>query len=113
MESLQTKLQENYVGRNKALSRQFVDKFVKLHSIENIAAVPESEKNEQGAAVIVNGERYQAILEDFLLHQMEKEDLNDILFQENGATCHTANVTVDLLRTIFDNCIISRNGNVS
>uniref|UniRef100_A0A0K2T7K4 Putative LOC100569746 [Acyrthosiphon pisum] n=1 Tax=Lepeophtheirus salmonis TaxID=72036 RepID=A0A0K2T7K4_LEPSM len=53
------------------------------------------------------------MLEDFLFPQMEKEDINDIWFQQDGVTCHTANVTVDLLRTVFDNLIISRNGNVN
>ena len=35
--------------------------------------------------------------------------MDDIWFQQNGATCHTANVTIDLLRTVFENRIISRN----
>ena len=30
-------------------------------------------------------------------------------FQQDGATCYTANVTIDLLRTVFENRIISRN----
>uniref|UniRef100_A0A0K2V0N3 Putative LOC100569746 [Acyrthosiphon pisum] n=1 Tax=Lepeophtheirus salmonis TaxID=72036 RepID=A0A0K2V0N3_LEPSM len=70
-------------------------------------------KNEQGAAVTVSGVRYRAMLEDFLFSQMEKEDIGDIWFQKDGAACHTANVTVDILQIVFDNRIISRNGNVN
>jgi len=44
---------------------------------------------------------------------MEEEDINDIWFQQDGATCHTANVTIDLLRGTFENRIISRNGDVN
>ena len=41
------------------------------------------------------------------------QKLKRIWFQQNGATCHTANVTIDLLRTVFENRIISRNSNVN
>ena len=39
--------------------------------------------------------------------------MDDIWFQQDGATCHAANVTLDLLRTVFENRIISRNSYVS
>ena len=39
--------------------------------------------------------------------------MDDIWFQQDGATCHTANVTTDLLRTVFENRIIIRNSNVN
>jgi len=64
-------------------------------------------ENEQGAAVIVNGERYRAMLNEFLLPKFEEEDIDDIWFQQDGASCHTANITIDLLRTVFENRIIS------
>ena len=66
-------------------------------------------ENEQGAAVTVNGERYRAMLNEFLFPKIEEDDMDDIWFQQDGATCHTANVTIDLLRTDFENRIISRN----
>lgn len=69
-------------------------------------------ENEAGATVTVNGERYRAMLSDYFFDQMEAEDLNDIWFQQDGATCHTAHATIDLLRTVFENRIISRNGDV-
>jgi len=64
-------------------------------------------ENEQGAAVTVNGERYRAMLNEFLLPKFEEEDIDDIWFQQNGAPCHTANATIDLLRTVFENRIIT------
>ena len=38
--------------------------------------------------------------------------MDDIWFQLNGANFHTANVTIDLLLTVFENRIISRNSDV-
>jgi len=35
-------------------------------------------ENEQGAVVIVNGERYRAMLNEFLLPKFEEEDIDDI-----------------------------------
>ena len=70
-------------------------------------------ENEQGDAVTVNGERYRAMLKEILFPKIEEDDMDDICFQQDGATCHTANVTIDLLRTVFENRIISRNCNVN
>jgi len=70
-------------------------------------------KNEEGAAVTVNGVHYRSNVEYFLFPRMEEEDTDVIWFQQDGATCHTANVTIDLLRGTFENRIISRNGDVN
>ena len=68
-------------------------------------------ENEQGAAVIVSG--YRAMLNEFLLPKFEEEDTDDIWFQQDGAPYHTANAIIDLLRTVFENCIISQNADVN
>ena len=39
--------------------------------------------------------------------------MDDILFQQDGATCHTAKVTIDLLHTLSENRIIRRNSDVN
>ena len=70
-------------------------------------------ENDQGAAVTVNGERYHVILNEFLFQKIEEDDMDDIWFRQGGATCHMANVTIDLLRTVFENRIISRNSDVN
>ena len=38
-------------------------------------------ENEQGAAVTANGERYRAMLNEFLLPKIEEDDMDDIWFQ--------------------------------
>ena len=43
-------------------------------------------ENEQGQAVTVNGARYRAMLNEFLLKKIEEEDIGNIWFQQDGAT---------------------------
>ena len=64
-------------------------------------------ENEQGATVTVNGDRYRAMLDEFLFPKIEEDDMDEIWFQQDGATCHTANIIIDLLRTVFENRIIN------
>ena len=59
--------------------------------------------NEQGEAVTVNDDRYRAMFNEFFLTKIDEEDIGNIWFQQNGATCHT----VDVLRPVFENRIIS------
>ena len=47
-------------------------------------------ENEQGEAITVNGDRYLAMLNDFLFTKIEEEDIGNIWFQLDGATCHNA-----------------------
>jgi len=70
-------------------------------------------ENEQGAAITVNGERYHAMLNEFLLPKFEEKDTDDIWFQQDGTPCYTANATIDFLRTVFENRIINRNADVN
>ena len=44
---------------------------------------------------------------------MQELDLHDILFQQDGATCHTARVIMDLLRGEFGEQFISCSGPVN
>lgn len=55
-------------------------------------------KNEAGQNVTVNGARYRAMITDYLLPEIEVRNLNDVWFQQDGATCHTARETMALLR---------------
>ena len=70
-------------------------------------------ENEQGVAVTVNSELYRAMLNEFSFPKIEENDMDDMCFQRDGVTCHTANVTIDFLRTVFKNRIISRNSDVN
>lgn len=70
-------------------------------------------KNAAGECVTVNGERYRAMITNFLVPEIQARGLGDIWFQQDGATCHTAALTMDLLRQHFDDNFISRNGPVN
>ena len=65
-------------------------------------------ENEQVEAVTVYGDRYRAILNEFLFTKIEKEDIGNIWFQQDSAICHLAKATLDVLRPVFEDRIISR-----
>ena len=69
-------------------------------------------ENEQGEAVTVNDDRYRAMLNEFLSTKIEEEDIGNIWFQRDGATCHTAEAILDVLRPVFQYRIISRRADV-
>ena len=50
------------------------------------------------------------MLEDYLWPELDELDINDMWFQQDGATIHTARVTIDLLKGKFGERVISRNG---
>lgn len=62
--------------------------------------------------VTVNGERYRAMITGFFRPQLQGMNLGDMWFQQDGATSHTAHVTIDLLKQTFGERLISRNGPV-
>lgn len=68
-------------------------------------------KNERGKNVDVDKIRYRAMLNEFFFPKTA--GFFDMWFQQDGATCHTARETRDLLRKQFDGMIISRLHNVS
>jgi hypothetical protein len=57
----------------------------------------------------VNGERYQEITENFRSPATEERYLQDARFQQDGATCHTVRLTVQIWKGLFPNNVISRN----
>ena len=63
-------------------------------------------------AVAVNGDRYQAMLNEFLFTKIEDEDIAQHLVQQNATTCHTAEATLDVFCPVFEDRIISRRPNV-
>ena len=69
-------------------------------------------ENEQKEAVTVNADRYRSMLKEFLFTKIEKRDIGNIWFQQDGATCHTAEYIIELLRAVFEDCIISRKTDV-
>ncbi|GFS99261.1 putative DD41D transposase [Trichonephila clavipes] len=53
-------------------------------------------KNDEGHNVTVNGDRYRAMITNFFIPELNKHDFQELWFQQDGATCHTARATTDL-----------------
>ena len=68
-------------------------------------------KNEQGETVTVNGDCYRT-MNNFLFTKNEEEDIGNIWLQQDGNMCHTAEATLDVLRRVFQDRIISRRADV-
>ena len=58
-------------------------------------------ENEQAEEVTVNGDRYRAMLNEFLFTKIKEVDIGNIWFQQGGAMCHTAEAAVDVLRPVL------------
>ena len=56
-------------------------------------------EKEQAEAITVNGDRYRAMFNEFLFTKIEKENIGNICFQQDGST---AEVTLDVLHPVFD-----------
>ena len=66
-----------------------------------------------GQAVTVNGDRYREMITGFLWPELKNIDLEDMWFQQDGATSHFAKKTIELLKEKFNDRIISRNSGVN
>ncbi|GFV36669.1 putative transposable element [Trichonephila clavipes] len=67
-------------------------------------------KNDEGHNVTVNGDRYRAIIANFFIPELNNQDVQELWFQQDGATCHTARATIDLLKSTLGDRLISRFG---
>ncbi|GFT35421.1 HTH_Tnp_Tc3_2 domain-containing protein [Trichonephila clavipes] len=70
-------------------------------------------KNDEGHNVAVNGDQYRAMITNFFIPEMNNHDVQELWFQQDGATCHTARATIDLLKDTFGDRLISRFGPVN
>ncbi|GFW17432.1 uncharacterized protein TNCV_3240621 [Trichonephila clavipes] len=61
----------------------------------------------------VNGDRYRAIITNFFIPELNNHDIQELWFQQDGATCHTARATIDLLEDTFGDRLILRFGPVN
>ena len=64
-------------------------------------------------AVTVNSERYLTMIQDFFQPALEAIQLEDTWFQQDGATAHTARVTMNCLRQMFPGRLITLRGDVN
>ncbi|GFX28339.1 transposase [Trichonephila clavipes] len=69
--------------------------------------------NDEGHNVTVNGDRYRAMITNFFIPELSNHDVQELWFQQDGATCHTARATIDLLKDTFGDRLISRFGPVN
>ncbi|GFV90264.1 putative DD41D transposase [Trichonephila clavipes] len=70
-------------------------------------------KNDEGHSVTVNGGRYRAMITNFFIPELNNHDVQELWFQQDGATCHTSRATIDLLKDTFGDRLISRFGPVN
>ncbi|GFX90872.1 uncharacterized protein TNCV_3167031 [Trichonephila clavipes] len=70
-------------------------------------------KNDEGHNVTFNGERYRAMITNFFISELNNHDVQEPWFQQDGATCHTARATIDLLKDTLGDRLISRFGPVN
>ncbi|GFX66670.1 putative DD41D transposase [Trichonephila clavipes] len=70
-------------------------------------------KNDEDHNVTVNGDRYRAMITNFFIPELNNHDVQELWFQQDGATCHTAPATIDLLKYTFGDRLISRFGLVN
>ncbi|GFW75190.1 uncharacterized protein TNCV_448951 [Trichonephila clavipes] len=49
----------------------------------------------------------------FFIPELDNHDVQELWFQQDGATCHTARATIDLLKDTFGDRLISRFGPVN
>ena len=52
------------------------------------------------------------MLNEFFLRKIEEEDIGNIWFQQDGATCHTFEATLNVLRPVSEDRIISHRADV-
>ncbi|GFW72140.1 hypothetical protein TNCV_4790271 [Trichonephila clavipes] len=63
--------------------------------------------------VVANGDRYRAMITNFFIPEKNNHDVQELWFQQDGATCHTARATIDLLKDTLGDHLISRFGPVN
>ncbi|GFX06497.1 putative DD41D transposase [Trichonephila clavipes] len=53
-------------------------------------------KNDEGHNVTVNGDRYRATITNFFIPELNNHNVQQLWFQQDGATYHAACATIDL-----------------
>ncbi|GFW20855.1 putative DD41D transposase [Trichonephila clavipes] len=70
-------------------------------------------KNDEGHNVTVNSDRYRTMITTFFIPELNNHDVQELWFQQDGATCPTARAKIDLLKETFGDRLISRFGPVN
>ncbi|GFU63825.1 uncharacterized protein TNCV_3496371 [Trichonephila clavipes] len=88
-------------------ARTFIDSFALYGLVESFF------KNDEGHNVTLNGDQYRAMITNSFIPELNNHDVQELWFQQDGATCHTARATIDLLKDTFGDRLISRFGPVN
>ncbi|GFV73353.1 DUF4817 domain-containing protein [Trichonephila clavipes] len=77
-----------------------------------MASSAKEQKVQDSHNVTVNGDRYRATITNFFIPELNSHDVQELWFQQDGATCHTARAraTIDLLKDTFGDRLITRFG---
>ncbi|GFY10864.1 uncharacterized protein TNCV_1123861 [Trichonephila clavipes] len=70
-------------------------------------------KNDEGHNFTNNGGRYRAMITNFFIPELNNHEVQELWFQQDGATCHRARATIDLLKDTFGDRLIQRFGPVN
>ncbi|GFU56784.1 putative transposable element [Trichonephila clavipes] len=52
-------------------------------------------KSDEGHKVTDNGDRHRAIITNFFIPELNNHGVQELWFQQYGATCHTSRATID------------------
>lgn len=71
-------------------------------------------ENNRGQTITVTSERYCEMINSFLRNELRNSSIanRNSWFQQDGATAHTAHVSMNVLRELFPRKIISRHGDI-
>ena len=69
-------------------------------------------ENKQGEVVYSQCRSLSGHVEWIFIHKNWEEGIGNIWFQKDGATCHTAEAILDVLRLVFEDRIISRRADI-
>ncbi|GFX07056.1 uncharacterized protein TNCV_1556591 [Trichonephila clavipes] len=58
-------------------------------------------KNDVGHNVTVNDVRYRAMITNFFIPELNNHDVQELWFQQDGASCRKARATIDLLKDVW------------
>jgi hypothetical protein len=67
-------------------------------------------EDDEGNAVTINGERYRDMISTQLWPSLEDTEIDNLWFQQDGATCHTSRQTLAFLHEKFPQRVISLHG---
>ncbi|GFW65739.1 putative DD41D transposase [Trichonephila clavipes] len=69
--------------------------------------------NKQNCRIWSEANPQVAVITNFLIPELNNHDVQELCFQQDGATCHTSRATIDLLKDTFGDRLISRFGPVN